>query len=160
VQHWNSPKPPKPDPDSPNDLHRHSSITSGLTSALQQHQQQHSSSLQLQTGGTGGVPGITITGSSSNYQLGAITGGITAPIDSQYRSLCGQYNAPGGPAAAHQVPMPSAAVPAPAGPPSLGYGSAFAGHGSSGVASGQGSLGSATHHNSAAGSYCMPMGQY
>jgi len=169
---WGSPKPPKPDPDSPNDLQRRGGASNGLMSAAH-HQQHHPLNhhhhpQQQQQAATSsssrlGLPGGTTDSAVPGYQQQVPGGGVG--VDGCHyppsRPMCAggtaavSYNGGSTPTAAHQ------------GPPSLpaagGYSPVHAfggsrGHGAS-ATPGHAALGGPTAHAAAAAaSYCMPMG--
>lgn len=79
----NSPKPPKPDPDSPNDLHLHAAAV-GLAAVGLQQSGHH---LQSAVASGLGAAAVGVNSSSVGYHLGG-----SSSVDGQYRAaaaLCG-----------------------------------------------------------------------
>jgi len=156
---WGSPKPPKPDPDSPSDLHRRGTtnglMSSGHHQSLNHHHHHSQQQQQAVTSSSSrlGVPGSAGTADSGSYQQQVPVGD-----GGQYqRAMCAAaaaaYNGEATPSAAHQGPT---SLPAVGGYSPAAFG-ASRGHGAS-VTPGHAALGGPTAHAAAAASYCMPMG--
>ena len=160
---WNSPKPPKPDPDSPSNVHRRGT-SNGLMSGHQpslnhhhHHPQQQQQQQQAATSSSSrlGVPGAAGTADSAlpgyQQQLAGVDGGRYP------RAMCAAaaaYNGDATPTAAHQGP---ASLPPVGGYSPAAFGGSR-GHNAS-ATPGHAVLGGPTAHAAAAASYCMPMGQ-